>query len=153
EQVLVEVLLGGPGGAVDALELGISGVAAPIGSGHAHQLESLAELPGRGQMWADAEIDEIALAVEADLLRRRDFLNPFGLVALADAGEEGGRLVALPHLAGDLLVALDDLAHARLDRGEVFRRERGIAGEIVVEAVLGRRAEGNLGLGIELLDR
>ena len=44
EQVLVEVLLVGPGGAVDALKLRVLGVAPPIGAGDAHQLERLAEM-------------------------------------------------------------------------------------------------------------
>ena len=51
------------------------------------------------------------------------------------------------------LVALDDLAHARLDLFEILGRERRVAREIVIEAVLGRRAEGDLRLGVELLDR
>jgi hypothetical protein len=100
EQVLVELFLARPGGAVDALELRVLRVAAPIGAGDAHQLERLAEMPGRGQMRPDAKIDEIPLPIEADRLVGRDFLDPFRLVALADPGEEGDRLVALPHLAG-----------------------------------------------------
>ena len=104
-------------------------------------------------MRPDAEVDEIALAVEADLLVRRDLGDPFGLVALADAIEEGDRLVALPDLAGDRLVALDDVAHPRLDLLEVLGGERRVAGEVVIEAGLGRRAEGDLGLRIQFLDR
>ena len=153
EEILVELLLARPGGAVDPLQLRVVGVAAPIGAGHVHQLERLAEMPGRRQMRPDAQIDEIALAVEADLLACRDLADIFGLVALADAGEEGDRGVALPDLAGDLLVAADDLAHPLLDLLEVFRGERLVAGEIVIEAGLGRGAEGDLGLGIKLLDR
>ena len=142
EEILVELLLARPGGAVDALQLSVVRVAAPIGSGHIHQLEGLPEPPRRGQMRPDAQIDEVALAVEADLLLGRDLADIFRLVAFADAVEEGDRLVALPHLAGDRLVAAYDVAHALLD-----------AREIVVEAGFGRRAEGNLGLGVQFLDR
>ena len=153
EEILVELLLVGPGGAVDALQLRVARVAAPIGAGHVHQLERLAEMAGRGQMRTDAQIDETALAIEADLLARRDLADIFGLVALADAGEEGDRGVAVPDFAGDLLVAAHDLAHPLFDLFEVFGREGLGAGEIVIKAGLGRRAEGDLGLGIEFLDR
>src|SRR6266700_6016899 len=152
EEVLVEFLLAWPGGAVDPLQLGSVRVAAPIGTGHAHQLEGLTEPAGRRQMRPNAQIDEFALAVDADLLRRRDLADILGLVALADAGEERDRPVAVPDLTGDRLVAADDLAHPLLDAGEVFRGERLIAPEIVIKAVVGRRAEGDLAFGIELLD-
>ncbi len=48
---------------------------------------------------------------------------------------------------------LHDFAHALLDARQIIRRERLIAGEIVVEAGFGRRAEGDLRLGVQLLDR
>src|SRR5204863_2650931 len=105
EEILVEILLARPSGAVDALQLRIVRVAPPIGAGDAHQLEGLAEPAGRRQMRPDAQIDEIALAVDADLLGRWDLADIFGLVALADAGEELDRSVTVPDLAGDLLVA------------------------------------------------
>ncbi len=104
-------------------------------------------------MRADAEIDEIALAVEADVLVAWNFADILGLVLLANAGEERDRLVALPHLAGDRLVAFDDVAHALLDARQIIRRERRIAGEVVVEARLGGGAKGDLSLGVQLLDR
>ena len=104
-------------------------------------------------MRADAEIDEIALPVEADLLTFRDFADIFGLVRLADAVEEGDRGVAVPDLPRDLLVPPHDLAHARLDPLEILGGERLGAGEIVVEPGFGRRPEGDLGIGIQFLDR
>ena len=48
---------------------------------------------------------------------------------------------------------LDDLAHLLFDLRQVFGRERFVAREIVIEAVLDRRADGHLGAGIELLHR
>ena len=122
-EVLVEILLVGPGGAVDALQLRIARVAAPIGASHVHQLEGLAEMPGRGQMRPDAQIDEIALAVEADLLFRRDLRDIFGLVALAEAFEQRHGGIAVPDFAGDRFIAAHDVAHPRLDPGEILRGE------------------------------
>ena len=153
KEILVEVLLARKGSAVDALQLGISRVAAPIRAGNIHQLEGLAEIARRRQVRADAEIDEIALPIEADLLARRDLADIFGLVALADAVEERDRGVAVPDLARDLLVAAHDLAHARFDPLEILGGERRGAGEIVIEPGFGRRPKGDLGIGIQFLDR
>ena len=65
----------------------------------------------------------------------------------------GDRRVAVPDLAADRLVAAHDLAHPRLDLLEIFGRERLVAGEIVIEAGFRRRPKGDLGVGIEFLDR
>jgi len=43
-------------------------------------------------MRPDAQVDEIALPIEADLLLGRDLADVFGLVALADVVEEGDAL-------------------------------------------------------------
>src|SRR5271156_510994 len=153
KEVLVELLLTCPGGAVDALQLDVSRVAAPIRARDVRQLECLAEVTGRGQMRADAEIEELALPVEADLLTLRDFTDVFGLIRLADAVEEGDRSIAVPDLAGDLLVAAHDVTHPRLDLLEILGCERLGAGEIVIEPGLRRRPEGDLGIGIQFLYR
>ena len=57
-------------------------------------------------------------------------------------------------VAHERLVGLDDLAHLGLDRGEVVVAERLAAGqlEVVVEAVLDRRADRELGAGEQLRD-
>src|SRR5260370_13401621 len=153
KEVLVEFFLARKGSAVDALQLGVFWVAAPIRAGDIHQLEALAEITGRGQMRADAEIDEIALPVEADLLTLRDFTDIFGLVRLADTVEEGDRGVAVPDLPRDLLVPPHDVAYSRLDPLQVFGGERLGTREIVIEPTFGRRPEGHLGIGIQFLDR
>ena len=61
--------------------------------------------------------------------------------------------LSIPNLADDLLVAVDDLAHAGLDHLQLVGGEGLGAGEVVVEAVLDRRADRHLGVGIELLPR
>ena len=104
-------------------------------------------------MRTDTEIDEIALPVEADFLPFRDLGDVFGLVALADLAEEGDGRITVPNLTSDLLVASHDVAHLRLDPAEIFRCKRLGAGEIVIKAVIGRRSEGDLSVGVELLDR
>src|SRR5579872_5344003 len=88
EEVLVELLLARPSSAVDALQLRVIRVAAPIGASDMHQLERLPEPTGRRQMRAPAKVDEISLTVEAQLLAGRNVGNVLGLVALADAFEK-----------------------------------------------------------------
>src|SRR5205814_7605540 len=152
EEILVELFLAWPSGAVDPLQLGVIRIAAPIGARDIHQLEGLSEPAGRGQMRADAQIDEVALAIEADLLLGRDLADIFGLVALTDAIEERDRLIAVPDLAGDRLVTAHDVAHALLDARQIVGGERSRAGEIVIEAGFCRRAEGDLSFRVQLLD-
>ena len=99
------------------------------------------------------QIDKPALPIEANLLVGRDFAYVFSLIALADLAKKGGCSIAVPHLPGNGLVAPDDFAHPRLDPLEVFRGERLGTGEVVIEPGIRRRAEGDLGIGIEFLDR
>ena len=42
--------------------------------------------------------------------------------------------------------------HALFDGLQVFRRERPLIGEVVIEAVLDHRADGHLGIGKQFLD-
>src|SRR3546814_356869 len=88
-EVGLQPLLVLPAGAVDALELGIARVAAPVGTGDLGQLEGMAELARRGQMRADAEVETVALAVDGELLAGRQSPYMPGLILLAD-----GRAVA-----------------------------------------------------------
>ena len=151
-QVGVLVLLLRPRRAVDPLQHLVLRVAAPVGARHLHQLEHL-QLAGGRHVRPAAQIDEIVLPVERDRLAGGNRRDDLGLVVLALVPEELHRLVARHHLALDLEVALRDLLHALLDRGEVFRRERPLVGEIVVEAVLDHRADGDLRVGEQLLHR
>ena len=66
-EVRGQLLLGGEGRAVHAREHGVLLVAAPVGAGEAGELEgAVAELVGARQMRPAAEVDEVALAVDAD---------------------------------------------------------------------------------------
>jgi hypothetical protein len=70
------------------------------------------------------------------------------------SGEEGQPLVDRVLVAGEGLVLGDDGAHLGVDALEVVVAEVGAAGqfEVVVEAVLDRRADGVLGPGPEPRD-
>ena len=151
-QVGVELVLLRPRGAIDTLQHLVLRVAAPVGAGELGELEDL-ELAGRGHVRAAAKVDEIALAVQRDVLARRDRGDDLGLVVLADALEEVHCLVARPHLAMHGNLALRDLAHALLDRLQVLGGEGALVREVVVEAVVDHRPDRHLGVGKELLHR
>jgi hypothetical protein len=65
----------------------------------------------------------------------------------------GDQVCARPDFAAQRLVGGDDLAHLCLDRGQVFLGERALGGEVVIEAIVGRRAEGDLRAGEQRLHR
>ena len=106
-------------------------------------------------MGAAAQVDEaVAVAVDAHLavardLARLDVLDDLALVGVVGEQRQpfvGGELVAL-----EGLVLGDDLAHAGLDALEVVVGERLAVGqvEVVVEAVLDGRADGERGPRVE----
>src|ERR1051326_3624660 len=150
--VRVELLLVGPGGAVDALEHLVALVAAPVRAGDVRQLER-AEAAGGGDVRAAAEIEPLALAGEREGPVARDALDDLDLDLLADVAEDAHGLVARPLLAADRQIALDDLGHLLLDAAEVVVAERAVGGEVVVEAVLDHWADRHLRPRKQLLHR
>jgi hypothetical protein len=134
------------------MRVSIGFLASPIGARDLHQLEGIADLAGRGHVRAAAEVEPVALLVDLDLLVFRNGVDELDLEQLALVAEDFLRLLARPHLLGERLVAPDDLAHALLDRRKVFRRERLVAEEVVIEAVLDHRADRDLGAGPQRLD-
>jgi hypothetical protein len=73
-EVGVEILFRKERRAVDALELRILFVAEPVGAGEAGDFEGL-DAAGRGHVRAAAEVDEVAVAIEADLVAGRGELG------------------------------------------------------------------------------
>ena len=83
----------------------------------------------------------------------RNGVDQFDLEQLALVAENFLGFVARPHFLGERFVARDDLAHLLLDRGKIFRRERLVAEEVVIEAVVDHRADGDLRAGPQRLHR
>lgn len=156
-----------PGGAVDALEHGVLLAAAPVGGRVAHQLERRDVARG-GQVRASAEVlpaqvaglgvevvvDRQLAAADLDVrtvVGRRGALDTdeFELVRLVRQLFAG--VLVGHHAARETLPALLDLLHLLLDGLEILGRERPLDVEVVVEAVLDRRADAQLGLGEQLL--
>ena len=135
QQIGVEFLLVAPGGAVNAAQHGVAMIAAPIGAGHLHQLEGSADIARAAHMRAAAQISPSTLLVDADDFGFRQILDQFGLVAFTLVGEVANRIFAVPFFTHKGIITRDDFAHLGFDGGEVFRLERLIAREIVIEAV------------------
>ena len=148
-EVRVEVLLGEPRGAVDALEHRACRVAAPVRAGDLHELER-ADPAGARDVRPAAQVGEVALAVGGDGLALGQLGDELALVRLLFEGVE--RLEPVELGAREGLLLGDDLVHALLDRLEVLGRERATDVEVVVEAVLDRRADAELGHREEVLD-
>ena len=83
--VLFELLLRGEGGTVDAGEHGVVGVAAPVGAGRREHFDGR-DAPGVGHVRTAAQVDEVAVPVDADGLVFRQVADELDLVGLG--GEE-----------------------------------------------------------------
>ena len=141
----VEVLLVEERRAVDPLELRIAVVSTPVGAGHVEQLDD-ADPARRRSVRPEAEVHPVAVRVERQRLRAlaEDVLDDLLLERLAQLVEELQRLLSRDLLAHEGKVSLDLLVGGLLDLLQIFRRERLLAEEVVVEAVLRARAYGDL---------
>ncbi len=150
-EVAVELRLRRERDPVDPLQHLAVLVAAPVRAGRTEELHGL-DPPGGRQMRSPAHILEPVLAVDAHRVVG-DPLQQLQLVTVARGGEEArglgpGQLDAL-----DRLVPLGQVPHAGLDPVEVFGRERPPDVEVVVEPVLDRRPDRELGLREQLPHR
>ena len=150
-QVAVEVLLGLPDGAVDALQHRSLLVAAPVGGGGAEELEGT-DPGGRLEVRPAAQVDEVTVAIEADHLAGRQLADDLRLVRLPRRGLAGHRLVASELAPLERQVGGHLRTHALLDRLQVGRRQGARQVEVVVEAVADGRTDPQLGLRKELED-
>ena len=159
-QVLLERGLVEERGAVDAHQLLARGVGAPVRARDAGQLHVL-EPAGVRHVRPAAQIHEVAVAVEGEpLAARADVVDELELelvVTAVDRAVAREDLVALgiAHLAAQEGRGLGgDARHLRLDAREVVRRELPLRHvDVVVEAVLDHRPDGQLGAREEPQDR
>src|SRR5690606_29319930 len=145
------LFLGGPGRTVDTLQHLVVAVAAPIGTGNLHQLEDL-QLAGRRHVRPTAQVNEVALAIQADGFVGRDGGDDFRLVGLADTIEISHRIIAQPFFAGNRFVLAGEFSHLFLDGFQILRRKGTLIREVVIKAVVDDRPDGYLGLGKQRLD-
>ena len=175
-QVVLELLAGGPGGPVHPLQLRVFLGTAPVGRGGAHQLDRRALISFvRRQVRTATQVGpddllgrRVDVVVDRELGRRRPRpprprpgRRP-GPVALHVDELQLVRLVGqlrlglvdrLEAAAPEQLAGLDDLLHPLFEPAEVVGLERLGHVEVVVEAVVDRRPDAELGVREHVLHR
>jgi len=149
-EMLIELLAGEEGGAVDPLQLLILLVALPVGAGDAEQLERL-DPSRRRKVRPATEVDEVTLLVTGDDVAVGLVADQLDLQVIPPALEEPDRVRFRLLDALDLAVAIDDLLHLRFDGRQLVGRERLVPFEVVVEAAVDDRAHADLHVGPQLL--
>ena len=165
----LERFAAGPRGAVEALQLLVALITAPVRRGVAGERErrdvagvrhvrTPAEiLPGNGIVPPEVVVDgELA---GTDLDTGPVVVAVTGLALVGDqlqfvglGGELAARLVVGHRPATEPLPFLDDLGHRLLELAKIIRGEGLGQVEVVVEAVGDRRSDAELGLGVPRLD-
>src|SRR5215211_628015 len=145
-EVGLQFLLGRPGGAVDAGEHRVLLVAAPVGSGDVLQPEG-PELAGARNMRTAAQVEEVALAVDRDVVVLQ-VVDDLQLVRVVPVEIFDFGLRDFLALYGQ--VSLDDLAHPLLDARQILVRDAPVDLDVVEEAVLYGWSDGELATRIEL---
>ncbi len=148
-QVEAQLLAILPGGPIDAGEHRVALFAAPVRPGDARQLEGRAlELLGRSDVGPTAEVDEGAEAVEGDFLTLFDRIEQLQLEALVSKAL--ARLLAAHHRPRERKVLGDDRLHAGRDLLQILVHQLTGEVEVVIESILNRRPDRNLGAGKHL---
>ena len=132
----------GEGNPIHSLEHLALGVSPPIGPCAAGQLHSL-YLTGAHQVRAGAQVYEITLAVEGNLLSFAGMLlNQLHLIGLALFLHQldGFLRLQLKPLQG--LILLDNLLHLALNGGQIIGSQVPGQVKIVIKALINRRADG-----------
>ena len=107
----------------------------------------------REEVSARAEVDELALLVEADLRILRKVDDELDLVDLAPGLQVVYRILPRHGVCLELEVLLHDLLHLGLDLLEVVGDETALLVEIVVESVVNSWSDCQFGSGVQPLHR
>ena len=154
DEILVEHLLLGIGDAVEALHLVLRSVAAPEGSGYAHQLDGLDDACA-DDVRTFTEVGEVALGIGRDAAVLEVLLDVLALVGLACSLKLSQAVGLAYFLAYNGLVLVGQLEHLVLNLLEVAFAYLLSVGKqhVVEEAVLDGGTEAELDAGIKLLQR
>ena len=165
-EVFVELRPVAPGGAIDAGELRLAGIASPVGPGHRHELDRVGlDIAGMGHMRPPAQVYKRVLLIDGDsgLLvvgqggailidaTRRKPVDQFDLIGVVPKQFAGLVCRHFAHLKG--MAPLEDLLHARLDPRDVLLIRRVRQVEVIVKTIFNRRADRRLGVGETFDDR
>ena len=152
-QILIELVLLRERDGVNSLEHLALAVAAPIRAAALRQLDGVAlDAAGRVEVRAGAEIGKLALRVERDVRVKRKIVDELDLVGLVLLFHILDGFLARQLKALELQLFLADLAHLRLELFHDLRRKGKRRVEVIIEAVVDRRADGQLDLRMQPLD-
>ena len=99
------------------------------------------------------QILPVTLPINRYILLGRNRGDDFRFIGLANLFEMRHRFVAVPHLADNILIAVDDFFHALFNRFQIVEMKRFLARKIVIKAVFNHRPDGHLRAGKKLLHR
>ena len=145
-----QLLFISPSGAINALQLLVLGIAAPVGARQLGQLECLEET-GIRHVRAAAHVDVFFVVVQAHGLFIRHVFDQAQLVVFTTGLEQLDHLSARGDLLDHIVFSVDQLLHALLDRRHVFHGERTLGRNVVIEAFINHRPNHHLGRWIQLL--
>ena len=151
-QMGLELLVVGPGRAVDAGEHLVIGIPAPVSAGQAHQFEGT-QMSRAWHVRANTHIRVVFVMIERDGLALGNAAHDLGLVRLVAGLEGRKRLLARHHFTDDVVIALGQLQHPFLDRLEILRCKLAAEVHVVIKAVFNDRADRHLDIGIQRLER
>ena len=151
-EVSLQALLVGPCGAVDALKHFVTRIATPVGARKLGELERAQKARIR-HVRAAAHVDVFFVVIQAHRFFVGHVFDQAQLVVLATRLEDRNDFLARCHALDDVVVLLDQLAHACLDRLEIRGSKRSLVGDVVVEPVVDHRADHHLRGRIQLLER
>ena len=95
-------------------------------------------------MRAATQIFPRALPINRNRLLGRNGFNNLSLIGLANLAKMRHRVIAVPFLADNILIAVNDFLHALFNRLKVIKAERRLAGKIIIKAVFNHRPNGHL---------
>ena len=128
-------------------------VAAPVCAAALRQLDGVAlDAAGGVEVRAGAEVGEFALTVERDVCIFGQILNQLDLIRLFLLFHKLDGFVARQLKELELQLFLADLAHLGFQFRQHLRREGERRVEVIVEAVVDGRADGQLHLRVQPLD-
>ena len=145
-EVFFELAARREGSAVDPLQHRVVLVTAPVGARDLEQLPR-ADLVAALDVGPAAQIREVAVAEDGDLLAFGDVVETGELEVFAQVPEQRPGLLARHHLAREARVLGDDRAHLLLDPLEVLGREGALHQKVVLE-LLGMIAAPDVDLGL-----
>ena len=152
--VRLQIFLVVPGGTVDTLQLRVLGITTPIRTGDTLQFEH-AHNAGVWYVWATTHVDVFFVVIQTNggFTLLDQIVDQCYFVVFFTTGKDLTCFRNRRHLFDDVVIFLDQLFYALLNRGQIFWREWALVINVVIETVFNHRADGHLGRWVQLFNR